>query len=110
MAASPWLWRKTGHDVRLNAANETGEVAEDLVHAPLLERCLRAEVKSEVQRAREILFGPVETVNGGEFLGAQNAQGFEELRADLVLAAIATRGGRQRRAKSHTAAEHHQQP
>ena len=78
--------------------------------APLLERLLDAERVAEVDRAREVLLGAVEAMQRRQLLGAQDAERLEDLRADLVLSAVAARRRRQRRAKTLTAIEHHQQP
>src|SRR5438045_2497730 len=59
--------------------------------------------------AGEILLGSVEAVQRGELFGAQDAERFENLRADLVLAAVAPSRGRECRAKSLPAIELHQQ-
>ena len=73
-------------------------VAEDLVVPPLLERLLDAEREAEVDRAREVLLGAVEAMDRQQLLGPQHAERLEELRADLVLPAVAARRGDERRA------------
>ena len=95
--------------VGTNHPNETDEVARDLVAAPLLECLVDGERKAEVDRAGEVLLRPVEAVQRGELFGPQHAQRLEDLGADLVLAAIAPGGRRERRAKSQPAVQHHQQ-
>ena len=95
--------------VGTNHPNQTDEVAGDLVAAPLLECLVDGERKAEVHRAGEILLRAVEAVQRRELLGPQHAERLEDLRADLVLAAVAPGGRRQRGAKSQPAVQHHQQ-
>ena len=83
-------------DVGPQGPDMTHEVAENLLPSPLLERFLLAERIAKVHRAREVLLGAIEAVCRQEFLGAENAQRVEELRADLVLSAVAARGGDER--------------
>src|SRR5262245_20445081 len=86
-------WCQAGDDIRAHCANQPDEVAEDFFPAPLLERLLDAERKAEIDRPREVLLGPVETMNRGEFFGSKYAERFEQLGTDLVLAAVPS-GGR----------------
>ena len=102
--------RQRDDDVGTNRANQPHVVGGDLLAAPLLERLVDAERVAEVDRAREVLLGAVEAVQRGELAGAQHAERLEDLRADLVLAAVAARRGRQRRAIALAAVQHHQQP
>ncbi len=74
----------------------THEVTENLLVPPLLERLLLAERIAEVDGAREVLLGAIEAVRGQQFFRAQDAQGIENLGADLVLAAVAARRGHER--------------
>ena len=90
-------------------ANQPDVVAEDLVVAPLLERLLDAEREAEVHGAREELLGAVEAVRGQQLLGAQHAERLEQLRADLVLAAVAARRRREHDAQPLPVALHRQQ-
>ena len=78
--------------------------------APLLDRFLHAERKAEVDRAREVLLGAVEAVDGEQLLGPQHAERRSELGTDLVLAAVAARQRHQRGAHPLAEAEHRQQP
>src|SRR5439155_12655104 len=84
------------HDIGTDRANEPDEIARNFVASPLLERLVDAERVAEVDCAREVLFGAVESMERRELLGSQHAERFEELRTDLVLATIAARGGRER--------------
>ena len=102
--------RQRDDHVRTNRANQAHVVGGDLVASPLLERLVDAERVAEIDRAREVLLGAVEAVQRRELAGAQHAERLENLRADLVLAAVAARRRRQRRAVSLSAIQHHQQP
>ena len=84
-------------DVGPDLANPVDVVLEDLVAVPALVRLVTAEREAEVHGAREVLLGAVDPVRREQFLGAQHGQRLEDLRADLVLAAVAARGGDQRR-------------
>jgi hypothetical protein len=53
----------------------------------------------------KILLGCVVTVDAREFFGAEDADGLEQLRADLVLAAVAAGHGEETRAHAHAARE-----
>ena len=88
--------RQRDHDVGADGANHADVVAQDLVVPPLLQRFLRAEREAEVHGAREVLLGAVPAVRREQLLGAQHADRVEQLRADLVLAAVAARGRHQR--------------
>ncbi len=88
-------------DVGSERPDVAHEVSENLLPSPLLERLLLAERVSEVDRAREVLLRAVETVGGQQFLGAEHTQRIEELRADLVLTAVAAR----RRDERHPCAD-----
>ena len=78
--------------------------------APLLERLVDVDRVAEVDRAREVLLGAVEPMQRGQLLGPQHAERLEQLRADLVLSAVAARRRRERRAIALPAIEHHEQP
>ena len=95
--------------VGTNHPNQPDEVADDLVAAPLLERLFDAEREAEVDGAGEVLLRAVEAVERGELLGPQHAERLEDLRADLVLAAVAAGRRRQRGAIALPAVQHHQQ-
>ncbi len=84
-------------DVRADRADPVDVVLEDLLAIPALERLVTAEGVPEVHRAREVLLGAVHAVRGEQFLGAEDGERLEDLGPDLVLAAIAARGGDQRR-------------
>src|SRR5207253_10474304 len=103
-AAGP-IRAQSDDDVGTNRAHEAHEVGDDLVAAPFLERLLDAEGEAKVDRAGEVLLGAVEAVQGRELLGSQHAQGLEDLRADLILPAVAARGRRQRGAVTLTAVQ-----
>src|SRR5439155_25994495 len=86
------------------------EVANNLVAAPFLQRFLRAERVAEIDGSGEVLLGAVEPVEGAKLLCAKHAERFEYLGADFVLTAVTTSRGRERRAVSLAAVQHHQQP
>ena len=65
-----------------------------------LERLIDAERVAEVDGAREHLLGAVEAVCRAQLLGTQDAERFEQLGADLVLPAVAARGGREDHAQA----------
>ena len=90
-AAARAVGAHRGDDVGPDRADEADEVARDLVLAPLLERLVDAERVAEVDRAREVLLGAVEAVQREQLFGAQDAERFEQLGTDLVLAAVAAR-------------------
>ena len=96
LPAAVAVGREPGDDVGTDRPNQPDEIADDLVAAPLLERFLDAEREAEVDGAREVLLGAVEPVHRRELLGPQHAERLEELGADLVLAAVAARRGRER--------------
>ena len=100
---------KAGNDVRPRRSNEPDEVADDFIAAPLFERLFDAERIAEVHRAREVLLPAVEAMHGEQFLGAQHAERLEELRADLVLAAVTARGADEHGPQSLAVTEHRQQ-
>ena len=64
--------------------------------APLLDRLLRAEREAEIDGAREVLLGAVPAMRRQQLLGPQDADRVEQLRADLVLPAVAARRGDER--------------
>ncbi len=84
------------HHVGAERADVADEVAENLLPPPLLEGFFGAEGVAEVDRAREVLFGAIELVRRQQLFRAQDAERVEELRPDLVLAAISPRRGHQR--------------
>src|SRR6202030_288302 len=63
--------RHAGHHIRPNHADQADEVADDLVPPPFFVRLFDAERVPEVDRAGEVLLGPVEAVERGELLGTQ---------------------------------------
>ena len=79
-------------DIGPQGPDVTHEVAEDLLTPPLLERFLLAERVAKIHCAREVLLGAIEAMRREELLGPEDAQRVEELRADLVLSAVAARG------------------
>ena len=89
LAAAAPLRRHGGDHIGPDGADHADEVAQDLLPAPPLEGLLDAERVPEVDGAREVLLGAVQTVGGVQFLGPQNGQGIEQLGADLVLAPVA---------------------
>ncbi len=89
-----------------DGADVPDEIADDLVAPPLLDRLLEAERVAEVDRAREVLLRAVEPVNGEQLLGAQHAERLEDLRPDLVLAAVAARRGHEHRPHALAVAHH----
>ena len=95
----------SGRTVRISRTKSR----DDLLAAPLLERLLDAERVAEVDRAREVLFGAVEAMHRRELFGPQHAERLEDLRADLVLAAIAARRRRERGSIAEPAVQHHEQ-
>ena len=58
---------------------------------PFVERLLRRLAKTEINGAREELFGPVDSARGQKFLCADHAEGIALLGPDEVLPAFATR-------------------
>ena len=96
-------------DIRTGHANQADEVTENLLASPSLEGLLDAEGVSEVHGSREILFGAVHTMHGGELLGSEHTQLVEQFRADLVLAAVTARGRGEHRSNPLATPEHHQQ-
>ena len=62
------------------------------------QRFLRAERVAEVHGSGEVLLGAVELVRRQQLFGAQDAERIEQLRADLVLPAVAARRRHQRHA------------
>jgi hypothetical protein len=97
-------------DVGTDRAHQPHVVRGNFVAAPLLERLFEAEREPEVHRAREVLFGAVESVQRLELFRSQHAKCLENLWADFVLPAIAARRRRQCRAIPLAAVHHHQQP
>ncbi len=102
--------KEAGDHVRAERPDVTDVVADDLVMAPLLDRFLHAERKSEVHRSREELLRPVEAMDSQELLRPQDAERLKELRADLVLAAVAA--GRRDEHRPHPLAvpQHRKKP
>ena len=101
--------QKAGDDVGPDGADVADEVADDLVVPPFLDRLFDAEREAEVDRAGEVLLGAVEPVDGQQLLGAQHAERLEDLRADLVLPAVAARRGHERGPHAAAVAHHRQQ-
>ncbi len=95
--------------VRPDRANQAHVVCRDLVAPPLLERLFETERVAEIDGAGEVLLGAVEAVQRGQLFRPQHAEALEDLRADLVLSAVASRRGHERRAESLPAIQHHQQ-
>ena len=91
LAAAAPLRRQGGDDVRADGADHPDEVAEDFLPSPALEGLLDAEGVPEVDGAAEVLLCPVQTMRRVQLLGTQNREGVEQLRSDLVLAAVAAR-------------------
>src|SRR5436305_341110 len=102
-------WTHPEDHVRADRPDQPNVVGRDLVAAPLLKRFFDAEGKPEVDRTREVLFRAVETMQREELFGPQHAETLEDLGADLVLTAVASRRRDERRAKSLAAIEHHEQ-
>ena len=70
-----------------------------------MQRLLHAERIAKLVGTSEKLLGPVKAVNGHEFLGSQHAEGFKQLRADLVLTPVPSGQGQQAGADTLAAAE-----
>jgi hypothetical protein len=68
-----------------------------ILRAPLGQRLVDAEGVAEIHGAGEVLVGAVEPVCREQLFGAQHRERFEQLGTDLVLAALAARGGHERR-------------
>ena len=102
-------WQRGDH-IRTNHPDQPDVVVRNLVATPLLERLFDAERVAEVDGPREVLLRAVEPMQGAELLRAQHAERLENLRSNLVLAAVAARRGRERRAIAVPVIEHHQQP
>ena len=96
-------------DVGARHADQAHVIADDLVTSPFLERLFDAERVAEVDRAREVLLGRVEAMHRRELFGAQHRERIEQLRADLVLAAVAARRRRQNGAHALPAIQLHVQ-
>ena len=95
--------------VGTRGADVPDEIADDLLAPPLLDGLLEAERVAEVDRAREVLLRAVEPVNGEQLLGAQHAERLEDLRPDLVLAAVAARRGHEHRPHALAVAHHREE-
>ena len=102
--------KEAGDHVWAERPDMTDVVADDLVMAPLLDRFFHAERKSEVHRSREELLRPVEAMDSQELLRPQDAERLKELRANLVLAAVAA--GRRDEHRPHPLAvpQHRKKP
>ena len=99
------------HDhVGTNHADQPHVVGGDLLAAPFFERLVDPERVAEIDRPGEVLFRAVEAVKRRQLAGAEDAERFENLRADLVLSAVAARRGRQRGAVALPAVQLHEQP
>ena len=109
LASAGARWRHGRDHVRPDRADQADEIAGDLVAAPFLERLVEAERKAEVDGAREVLLGAVEAVQRRQFLGPQDAERFEDFRADFVLAAVAARRRRQGRPIAQAPIQLHEQ-
>ena len=93
-------------DVGAEAADRPHDVREHRVVAPELEGLLRVLGESEIQRAREALFGAVRAARGQQLLRADHAERRTQLLADQVLAAITARHGQVRGAHAFTCVSH----
>jgi hypothetical protein len=96
LAATLSVRTERQHDVRSDRPDQPDEITDDFIPSPFLERLFEAERETEIDGAREVLFGAVEAVHGGKLLGAQHAERFEDLRPDLVLPAVSACRRRQR--------------
>ena len=110
LAAAVAAAEEAGNDVGPQRADVADVVADDLVVPPLLDRFLDAEGEPEVHGAGEVLLRAVEAVHREELLGAEHAQRREELRTNLVLAAVAAGRGDEHRPHALAVPEQRQQP
>ena len=76
-------------DVRPKRAEEPHVVADDLLAPPLPDHFRGVERVAIVDRPREVLLGAVEPVRRQQLAVRSTAMSREQLRADLVLAAVA---------------------
>ena len=105
LAASGRLQGKGEDHVRPHHAHHAHDVAQRLLAPPLLEGLLHAERIAELVRAREVLRRPVVAMDRGQLLRAQDAEGLEQLRPDLVLSAVAPGDRQERRVQPAAAVE-----
>ena len=103
-------WRHPEDHVRADRSDHPHVVGGDFVTSPLLERLVDAERVAEVDRAREVLLRAVEAMQCRELLRPQNAEGFEDLRSDFILSAVAASGRDEGGAVALAAIQHHEQP
>jgi hypothetical protein len=101
LAAAGTVEHEPDDDVGADRADHPDVVAEDLLLAPFLERLVDAERIAEIDRAGEVLVGAVEAMRRQQLLAAQHGERLEQLRADLVLPAVAARRGDERGAEPH---------
>ena len=76
-------------DFRPEVTNDPHVIAENLIVVPLCECVFGGFRKAEFVVRREELFGVIQTPRGHQFLSPDDAQGFEQLRADEVHATFA---------------------
>src|SRR5690349_24497147 len=91
---------------RAFGANDTNDVAEDVLAAPLHQRFLEALGKAVIDRGGEVLrVDPVILVGAAELLGANEAERVEQLGADRVVARLAASQREQRDARAVAATQ-----
>ncbi len=91
--------------IRLELTNDADHVGEDFLAVPLRQRLLVVLGKAEIAGAGEELLRAVHAPGGEEFLCANDAQRITDLRADKILAALATRERKVGRADAATLGE-----
>ena len=97
-------------DHRAIGSNDANHVPKHVLAAPLLERLVEALGESIVGDAREMLVDAVVAIGDEQFLGADEAERVEELRANRVVARFAARQGQEGHARAQAATEHRQHP
>ena len=78
-------------DVGPEFADRPDRVGQNLVAIPEAQRLRGRLRESEIVRAREELLAVIDPARGQQFLGADDAQLFAQLRADQILPAVAAR-------------------
>src|SRR5207237_5927309 len=96
LSAAAATAQEPDHDIGPNGADVPHVIADDFVMAPLFDRLFDAEREPEINGTREILFRPVEPMDGQQFFGPQHTKCLKELGANLVLSTITARRRDQR--------------
>jgi len=107
--AAPALDVHGHHHVRPDGAEEADVIAHDILAAPFRDHFFGIEGIAEVDRAREVLLGPIEAVRRKQLGRAQHTHIAEKLRADFVLPAVAAVVLQVHGAQPHAVGEERQQ-